>query len=57
MLIGIKHCFAAKITFKCDNNTSYHKRITNQVPNAKLEQITAGNKKAKRDGDKDLDPF
>lgn len=57
MLVGIKHCFAQNITFKCDNNTSYHKWITNQVPNAKLEQITAGKKKAKRDGDKDFDPL
>lgn len=57
MLVCIKHCFAQTITFKCDNNTSYNKWITNQVPNAKLEQITAGKKKAKRDGDKDFDPL
>lgn len=58
MLVGIKHCFAPNITFKCDNNTSYNKWITNQVPNVtKLEQITAGKKKTKRDGDKDFDPL
>ncbi len=57
MLVGINHCFTPNITFKCDNNTSYNKWITNQVPNAKLEQITTGKKKAKRDDDKDFDPL
>jgi hypothetical protein len=31
--------------------------ITNQVPNAKLEQITADKKKSTRDGDKEFDPL
>ncbi len=57
MLVSIKHCFDKNITFKCDNHTSYNKWITNQVPNAKLEQITAGKKKSKRDGDKEFDPL
>ena len=34
-----------------------HQSTINQIPNAKLEQITAGKKKAKRDGDKDFDPL
>ncbi len=39
MLLSIKYCFAPNIT-----HTSYNEWITNQVLNAKLEQITINNK-------------
>ena len=52
---NFKDCFKEDITFKCDSNTSYHKWITNQVPNAKLEQVIGGKKKSKKDGEKEFD--